>query len=72
MFILKLLGCFARIALKKHQKSSDLYKVDGRPVQFHDFTLFVVLSFHGWFSQRRDRKYSACVGEPAVKREDNK
>ena len=36
-----------------------------RPVPFHDFTLFVVLSFH--------RKYSACVGGTGgEKREDNK
>ena len=38
-----------------------------RPISFHDFTLFVVLSlsFHGWFPQRRQNIFMG--GEPPVK-----
>ena len=44
-----------------------------RPMPFHDFTLFVVLSPFTAGSSNAGREYSACVGGTLrEKREDNK
>ena len=53
------------------ERSGPLY--DTRPVPFHDFTLFVILSLFTGGSPNEGRKYSPCGGWTGrEKREDNK
>ena len=47
--------------------------IDSRPMEFHDFMLFVALSLFTAGSLNAGRKYSACVGGiRREKREANK